>query len=81
MNKPEKFTATDNYLCHPAARIQRLLAVQDRAEREGDQQALADAKDGLQRIAITVNTLMPMFGLQAAVSAMRGPEDEEYHDH
>ena len=42
-------TPRDNYLASTAARIQRLLAVRERAEQEGDTEALRGAQEVLRR--------------------------------
>ncbi len=48
------------------------VAVQVRAERDGDAKALQDALDGLQQVAKTAETL-------AAVDAMHTEENQNEH--
>ena len=62
-------TAIDRYRAHLTARAQRLLAVEERAEREGDAEASQDAQEALRRMQVTIRAL-------EEDDAMRGPDDD-----
>lgn len=69
MRVVEALTVRDNHICHLASRVQRLMAVQDQADREGNAEALRDAQRGLRWVERTMDTVAAVDAELAAMSA------------